>query len=182
MATPYIGEIRLFAGAYTPEGWHICDGSTLLIQQNELLFAVLGTIYGGDGRTTFGLPDLRGRLPIGMGPAVGNPSAGGTSAYTLAQTGGALTVTLTEAQLPNHTHSLMALTGAATQTSPVGNMLADPTDSFNSYVPYTQGTTMRVLATGSLLPTGGNQAHTNVMPTMPMTFIIALNGIFPSST
>ncbi|MBP2312714.1 phage tail protein [Azospirillum soli] len=182
MAEPYVGEIRLFAGNFAPNGWHLCDGSLLAIPQYELLYALLGTTYGGDGRTTFGLPDLRGRLPIGTGSANGDPNQGGTSAYTLGQTGGATTVTLTEAQLPSHTHLLTATSTPATQTSPVGGILADPTDNFNSYIPYSSTGVMRVMANNSLLPAGGNAPHNNVMPTMPLTYIIALVGLYPASS
>lgn len=181
MSAPYVGEIRLFAGSYAPVDWHLCDGSLLSVQTYQALFALLGTTYGGDGRTNFGIPDLRGRLPIGLGNAVGDPNQGGTSAYVLGQTGGATTVTLTEAQIPGHNHSLIATNSPATQTSPVNAIFADPPDTANAYVPYSSTATNRVLATNTLLPTGGNQSHTNIMPTMPLSYIICLLGIFPDT-
>lgn len=174
MASPYIGEIRLFAGLYAPEDWALCQGQLLQINTYQALYSLLGTTYGGDGRTTFGIPDLRGRLVIGTGTVT--PT---TSAYALGQTGGVTSVTLTEAQLPAHTHGLIASTTAATATSPAGAVLADPSDQYNSFINYASGTTMRVMADAALQPAGGNQAHTNMMPSQPLNYMICLVGLYP---
>ncbi|WP_029010453.1 phage tail protein [Azospirillum halopraeferens] len=179
MTSQYVGEIRLFAGNYAPQDWALCNGQLLTIQGNEALFSLIGTIYGGNGTTNFALPDLRGRLPIGVGAANGTVAQGGTSAYSIGQTGGAVTVTLATANLPVHTHTLNASTAAATATSPQGTVLADPSDDFNCYFPYGSTVTNRVMADNALLPAGGNQAHSNVMPTLPLTYIIAVLGLYP---
>jgi microcystin-dependent protein len=179
MSSAYVGEIRVFAGTFAPVNWVLCDGRSLEIRNYEALYALIGTTYGGDGRTTFKVPDLQGRLPIGTGPANGDINKGGTSAYVPGQSGGATSVTLTTAQLPNHTHSLMATTTAASQISPAGQVLADPSDDFNSYIPYNSTVTNRVMADQALSAEGGNSAHDNIMPSMPLTHIICVNGLFP---
>lgn len=179
MASPYLGEIRLFAGIYTPNDWVPCDGSMLAINNFQALYSLLGTTYGGDGHATFAVPDLRGRLPISMGAATGTIPTGGTSQYSLAQTGGVLTVTLAVANIPLHTHSLNASTSAATTTNPTGMVLADPADNFNIYAPYMATSPNRVLADNALLPTGGGQAHVNVMPSLPLIYMICTMGIYP---
>ena len=175
MASPYVGEIRLFAGLFAPENWALCQGQLLQINTYQALYSLVGTTYGGDGRTTFGIPDLRGRLVIGTGTVT--PT---TSAYALGQTGGATSVTLTEAQLPAHTHGLLASTAAATATSPAGAVLADPSDQYNSFINYVSTGTMRVMADADLLADGGNQAHTNMMPSQPLNYMICLIGLYPS--
>lgn len=177
MSDYYVGEIRLFAGTYAPVDWHDCDGTLLSINTYQVLFSLLGTRYGGDGVTTFGLPDLRGRLPIGYGTSGGAD----ISAYTLGQSGGATAVTLTGAQMPLHTHLEMATTNAASSTSPIGNILADPSDSFNLYTPANPTNVSVTMAAGVILPNGGGQAHMNIMPSMAMRYIIALNGTYPFS-
>lgn len=170
MSEPFVGEIRMFAGNFAPRGWAFCDGQLLAVSQNDALFSLLGTIYGGDGRTTFGLPDLRGRLPIhaGSGPGLSNRRLGSK--------GGAENVTLTTNQLPSHTHPL---TGAAQQpnsTSPTGNLLAQSgqTDL------YRQDTPAVNMASTSITSVGGSQSHSNLMPFLCVHFIIALVGIYPS--
>lgn len=177
MSDPYLGEIRVFAGNYAPEGWSLCDGSTLRIAGNEALFALLGTTYGGDGRTTFGLPDLRGRIAISKGQGAGGPIA-----YAVGQSGGAETVTLTVDNLPGHTHGLMAATTAATTGNPIGNILADPADTINLYIPADTSATAKwlPLADGAIGNIGGGAAHENRMPTTAITYIIATQGIFPN--
>ncbi|KPF81965.1 hypothetical protein IP70_22505 [alpha proteobacterium AAP38] len=175
MSDYYIGEIRLFAGFYAPVGWHDCDGTLLKINDYQALYALLGTRYGGDGVTTFGIPDLRGRLPIGYGSSGG----AGISTYTLGQPGGVTTVTLTEAQMPLHTHPEMATTNPATSSTPIGNVLADPSDSFNLYTPANATNVTVTMAAGVIQPTGGGQAHLNMMPSMVLRYIIALNGTYP---
>lgn len=170
MSEPFVGEIRMFAGNFAPRGWAFCDGQLLAVSQNDALFSLLGTIYGGDGRTTFGLPDMRGRIPIhaGHGP--------GLSERRLGAKGGAEKVTLTVNQLPSHTHPLQASTELAQQASPQGNVLAR-TLTFDLY---RQATPTSSMASSSITGTGGSRSHTNLMPFLCIHFIIALVGIYPS--
>ena len=172
MSEPFVGEIRMFAGNFAPRGWAFCDGQLLAVNQNDALFSLLGTIYGGDGRTTFGLPDLRGRIPIhaGTGP--------GLSPRRLGSKGGAENVTLTTNQLPNHNHAMQAVAAAGNATSPQGAHLANAAGGNPFLNPATSTTTnMSGSAVGNA---GGGQSHTNLMPTLCVNFIIALFGIFPS--
>lgn len=170
MSEPFVGEIRMFAGNFAPRGWAFCDGQLLAVSQNDALFSLLGTIYGGDGRTTFGLPDMRGRIPIHAG------SGPGLSPRTLGAKGGAETVTLTNNQLPSHTHNWRAFSGDAQNRTPVDNASAKPTpDIYRETADNLQ--TMKTTMVGQ---TGGSQAHTNVMPFLCIHFIIALFGIYPS--
>ncbi|MFV3131418.1 phage tail protein [Niveispirillum sp. KHB5.9] len=178
MSDFYVGEIRLFAGNYVPAGWQECDGTVLSINSYQALYSLLGTRYGGNGTTNFAVPDLRGRLPIGYGTNGG----AGISSYTLGQSGGVTTVTLTEAQIPLHTHPEVATTNQATSTSPIGNILADPDDAYNLYTPYNTTNNTPSMAATVIQSTGGGQAHTNIMPSMVMRYIIALNGTYPMAT
>ncbi len=169
MSEPFVGEIRMFAGNYAPRGWAFCDGQLLAVSQNDALFSLLGTVYGGDGRTTFGLPDLRGRVPIhpGTGP--------GLSPVRQGQKGGQEDVTLTVNQLPSHNHSYGASSGAAQNTAPSGTALASPTADI-----YANATSLAAMA-GDMIPrVGGGQSHTNLQPFLCINFIIALFGIYPS--
>ena len=170
MSEPFVGEIRMFAGNFAPRGWAFCDGQLLAVSQNDALFSLLGTIYGGDGRTTFGLPDLRGRIPIhaGHGP--------GLSERRLGSKGGAENVTLTVNQLPSHTHPLQASSDAATTANPQGEVLAE-TVSDRVYRSDSGDTNM---ANSSVTSVGGSRSHTNLMPFLCIHFIIALVGIYPS--
>ncbi len=171
MAEPFIGEIRMFAATFNPRGWAFCDGQLLSISQNEALFSLFGTTYGGDGRTTFGLPEARGRVALhqGTGP--------GLSSRALGQKGGVEDVTIIENQLPGHSHEpLKALSDASAQPSASGNMLA--TAGFDVY---------RLAAPASPLATataiteiGGDGSHTNLQPFLCINCIVALFGIFPS--
>lgn len=174
MTDYYIGEIRLWPISRIPVDFHVCDGSLLQISQYQPLYALIGTTYGGDGHSTFALPDLRGRLPVGTGQRPNNQS------YALGQAGGVNSVTLTEAQLPTHTHSLQASKNQATSLQPGGNMLADPSDTFNMYIPYGASQPTLAYANSALNPAGGGQAHENRMPSFALNYIIALNGLFPS--
>jgi microcystin-dependent protein len=173
MAQPYIGEIRMFAGTFAPAGWLFCDGTTLAISENETLFQLIGTTYGGDGQTTFNLPDLRGRVPLHWGT-----SSTGTT-YQLAEQGGVETVTLTTQQMPNHNHLLMATNARGAQTNPGGNLLANSQGTFQ---PYIQEGPDGNLNAGSLQPDGSNQPHENRQSFLCINFIISLFGIFPSPT
>lgn len=167
MAQPYVGEIRMFAGNFAPAGWMFCEGQLLPISENETLFQLIGTTYGGDGQSTFALPDLRGRLPIHQG--------GG---FILAETGGAEEITLTVNQVPAHGHAFLAAGVDGDQVSPGGNV---PANSFNitPYINIAPTGNLNVAAIGS---TGGSQPHTNFQPYLCVSFIISLFGIFPSPT
>jgi microcystin-dependent protein len=172
MAQPYVGEIRMFAGNFAPAGWMFCEGQLLPISENETLFNLIGTTYGGDGQETFALPDLRGRLPIHMG-----------NGFTLAQTGGVEEVTLTVNQLPSHTHVPTCFSengGVGDQQSPAGNFWSATSTGDQIYeTAITNNGTMN----GTLIQaTGGNQPHTNFGPYLCVDFIISLFGIFPSQT
>lgn len=168
MAQPYVGEIRMFAGSFAPAGWAFCDGSLQAISENETLFQLIGTTYGGDGASTFGLPDLRGRVPVHQGPG-----------FVIGQLSGTETVTLTTQQIPTHNHSLIASANIASQQSPSGNVLAQSTVAQM----YIQDVADTPLAANSITPAaGGNQPHENLQPYLCVTFIISLFGIFPSQT
>ena len=169
MANPYVGEIRLFAGNFAPAGWMFCDGSLLSIAQNTTLFQLIGTTYGGDGVQTFGLPDLRSRVPIHMGQGVG------LSNYVLGQNGGSETVTLTASQIPAHTHVLNANSNHGTAVTPTNNVWAGSAD-FSQYAAGPNGT----MSPGAVGLAGSSQPHDNMLPYLGINFIISLFGIFPS--
>jgi microcystin-dependent protein len=162
----FVGEIRLVGFTFPPSGWALCDGQLLPINQNQALFSLLGTNFGGDGKTTFALPDLRGRVPVGAGEAATG------SSYTVGSTGGQETVKLTSSQLAAHAHPIRAHGGASTTTSPVGAVPANG----GKYAP-TQNAQMSSAMAGQ---TGGGQPHENRQPYLTLTYIIALTGIFPS--
>ncbi len=168
MADPYIGEIRMGGWNFAPEGWAFCNGQILAISDNEALFALLGTTYGGDGQNTFGLPDLRGRLPIHQGNS-------GQGPLTFGQSGGAETVTLTTNQIPSHTHILAGTSASSNTASPVGNVLGEAVGGSI----YSGPGNPRAMG-NAIQPTGGNQPHDNMPPYQCVTFIISLYGIFPS--
>jgi len=179
MGTPYLGEMRLFAGNFAPRGWAFCNGQSLSISQNDALFALIGTIYGGDGQNTFNVPDLRGRVPLnqGQGP--------GLSTYTIGQVAGVETVTLSTAQMPAHSHALNATTATGSVTTPGSSvMLATPVEAgvkTSLYVvPGTSAVNQAPMAPQSIGPVGGGQPHENMMPFQSINYIIALEGIFPS--
>ncbi len=167
MGNPFVGEIRMFAGNFAPAGWAFCAGQLLPISENETLFQLIGTTYGGDGQSTFALPDLRGRVPIHKG-----------NGFILAETGGAEEITLSVNQLPAHSHPLVATTSAGTAASPQGNVLA-ASGSSNVYRPAPGAAALAPEAVGSA---GGSQPHSNLQPYLGMNFIISLFGIFPSPT
>ncbi|WP_306029149.1 phage tail protein [Stappia sp. MMSF_3263] len=170
MSEPFVGEIRMFAGNFAPRGWAFCDGQLLAVSQNDALFSLLGTIYGGDGRTTFGLPDLRGRIPIhaGHGP--------GLSERRLGAKGGAEKVTLTVNQMPSHGHPPHADTNIGIESTPTDNVTATST-AVDIYFDGTADSNMRSEA---ITHVGGSRSHTNEMPFLCVHFIIALFGIYPS--
>ncbi|UWP87209.1 tail fiber protein [Dactylosporangium fulvum] len=170
MSDAFVGEIRMFGGAYAPVGWLTCDGSLIAIPDYEVLFNLIGTTYGGDGQTTFALPDLCGRVPLhqGTGP--------GRTGRTLGETGGAETVTLTTANLPPHTHRPAAATASGTLDGPAGAVWATWPNT-----PYAAGPATRVpMHPAALAPAGGGQPHDNLAPYLTVTFIIATGGIYPS--
>jgi len=171
MADPYVGEIRMFAGNFAPRGWALCDGQLLAINQNDALFALFGTYYGGDGRTTFGLPDLRGRLPIhqGQGPGLTRRNIGSKS--------GGETVTVTGNQMPEHSHAI-ASTDAADRGDPGGKLLGD-TGTTPIYAD-AAGSSVSMDASAASRNVGGGQPHTNLMPFLCINFIVSLVGVFPS--
>jgi microcystin-dependent protein len=165
MSQPFIGEIRMFAGNFNPAGWMFCEGQLLPISENETLFTLIGTTYGGDGQSTFALPDLRGRIPIHIGPG-----------FTIAETGGAEEVTLTVQQIPAHNHALLASANNASTANAQGNVLAQTP----SYTPYISGfNPNNAMAPNTVTPVGGSQPHTNFQPYLCINFIISLFGIFP---
>lgn len=170
MSDPFIGEIRMFAGNFAPRSWAMCDGQLLLISQNDTLFSLFGTIYGGDGRTTFGLPDLRGRVPIHYG------SGPGLTPRSIGQKSGVENVSLNTNEMPSHDHPLQASTDIADQTAPAGNVTAQPSAA-DLYFAADPTVPMNANA---VTRTGGSQQHTNVMPFLCVTFIVALFGIYPS--
>jgi microcystin-dependent protein len=171
MSEPYVGEIRMFAGNFAPRGYAFCDGQLLAVSQNDALFSLLGTIYGGDGRTTFGLPDLRGRLPIhvGQGPGLSN--------RTIGQRGGTEEVALSESQIAPHNHPARSASGG-NAISPVGGYWS--TDPGGNSAGYNTGADGSELAATVIGPSGGAQPHDNVQPFLCIGFIIALFGIYPS--
>ncbi len=168
MAEPFLSEIRIMSFVFAPRGWALCNGQLLPINQNQALFSLLGTTFGGDGRVNFGLPDLRGRTPIHVG-----------SGHTLGERGGEQAHTLSIAELPTHTHVLNATSNqATTSTSGTGVMLSKSTGA-NLYA---ADTNLQAMAAGAITPVGGSQAHLNMQPFLILSFCIALQGIFPSPT
>jgi len=168
--SPYLGEIDMVAFNFAPTGWALCEGQLLSISQYDALFNLIGTTYGGDGITTFALPDLRGRVPVAMGQ--GN----GLSNYTIGQLGGTENVTLITNQIPAHTHAANASTSNGTSATPSGNFPAVNNEGIQHYAATSNGT-MNSAAIGA---TGGSQPHNNVQPYLCINFIIALSGVFPS--
>lgn len=164
MSQPYLGEIRLFAGSFAPVGWNLCDGSMLPISQFDALFNLIGTTYGGNGQSTFGVPDLRGRLPFHQG-----------NNFIIGLLSGSETVTLNAQQLPIHTHLAACNTGGAATSSPANALWLNW-----SSTQYTDQPLTSTMPAGALQQTGGNQPHENLMPFLTITFIIALYGTYPS--
>ena len=172
MADPFIGEIRIFAGNFAPSGWAFCDGQLLAVSQNDALFSLFGTMYGGDGRTTFGLPDLRGRIPIhqGQGPGLTNRRLG--------EKAGSETSTVSQAEMPSHTHAVRGTSDFAGDTAPANNLPATVAGG-NLYSDASPGV---ALAGNSVEASGGGQPHANLMPFKCIHFIVALFGVYPSRT
>ena len=169
MSEPYVGEIRVFAGNFAPNGWMFCAGQLLAISENETLFNLIGTTYGGDGQSTFALPDLRGRIPVHQG-----------NGASLAETGGAEDVTLTASQIPAHSHPLQGTNDTATQANPGGQVLAQFSQA--NIFPYLEDEPNVGLAPPAITPVGGSQPHTNFQPYLCINYIVSLFGLFPSPT
>lgn len=170
MAQPYVGEIRMFAGNFPPAGWSFCDGQLMPIAENETLFQLIGTTYGGDGQETFALPNLQSRIPIHFGTGPGGITR------QLAEAAGTESETLTVQQIPAHSHPLLASMGTGTQNAPEGEVLA----SGSSVSIYRPQAPSQPLAAQTISPTGGSQPHDNMVPFMCINFIISQFGIFPS--
>ena len=170
MAQPYVGEIRMFAGTFAPAGWMFCAGQLLPISENETLFNLIGTTYGGDGQSTFALPDLRGRVPVHQG-------TGAQSSFPIGQLGGVETVTLTTAQMPAHSHPMLASSAISTLATPQNNVTGQAAAKL-----YHAGNPSVFLNPQSVTTTGGSQPHDNFQPYLCVSFIISLFGIFPSQS
>ena len=172
MPEPYIGEIRMFAGNFAPNGWMFCEGQTLAISENDALFTLIGTTYGGDGQETFQLPNLASRVPIHMGTG-----PDGTS-YQIGESGGVESVTLSIQQIPIHTHPFLASTDVSNSNAPANQVIAQSTQR----AVYFEANTTTALAPTSITPVGGSQPHENCQPFLCINFIISLFGVFPSQT
>ena len=170
MSEPFVGEIRMFGFGFAPQGWALCNGQLLPISQNTALFSLLGTTYGGDGRTTFALPDMQSRVPVcqGQGP--------GLSSYAEGQAGGAETVALVAAQMPGHAHPVKASSSAADSDQPQGRALARSA----SHIYTAKPDTSTIMNADMLGDAGGSQPHGNIQPYLAVNFCIALTGIFPA--
>jgi microcystin-dependent protein len=173
LADPFVAEIRIFPFNFAPKGWAFCDGQIMPISQNTALFSLLGTTYGGDGKSNFALPAMQGNAPMhpGQGP--------GLSLYDLGQTGGSDTVTLLDSEIPGHSHALMASGQAGEDATPAGETLAR---SVGASLYRTTPTNLIALNLGALAPAGGSQPHNNLMPYLTLSFCIALQGVFPPRT
>jgi|SRR6185312_1962378 len=165
MGTPYVGEIRMFAGNFAPAGWAFCNGQLMAISENEVLFQLIGTTYGGDGQSTFALPNLSSRVPMHTG-----------SGFVIGQTGGTETVTLTTSQVPAHSHVPLCNSGAGSQDDPTGGIWAQQT----SNAPYVNLAPSLNMAQNAIGSAGGSQPHDNMVPFLAINFIISLFGVFPS--
>ena len=172
MSNPFIGEVRMFGGSFAPLGWAFCDGSLVPISENDTLFVLIGTTYGGDGEETFALPDLRGRVPIHQG------SGPGLQTYILGQAAGTETVTITPTQIPSHSHPYTGTLNPAASTSPNNSVFARAAGDV-----YTSDLSAPApMNAQSTSPVGGSQPHDNMMPYLAISFIISLYGIFPSQS
>ena len=174
MADPFVAEIRIFPFNFAPKGWAFCDGQLLPISQNTALFSLLGTTYGGDGKSNFALPDMQGNAPMhpGQGP--------GLSLHDLGETGGSETVTLLESEIPSHSHSLNAVGGFnGTNNDPTNEV---PAKGDAGLLPYTPSGPSLIMALQAIAPAGGDQPHNNMQPYLTLSFCIALQGVFPPRT
>jgi microcystin-dependent protein len=171
MSNPFLAEIRIFPFNFPPQGWAFCNGQVLPISQNTALFSLLGTTYGGDGKSNFALPNMQGNAPMhpGQGP--------GLSLHDLGETGGSDTVTLLESEIPQHSHGLSASNQQGTDQSPINEMFAGGVGGINLYA---APASITPLANATVAPAGGDQPHNNLMPYLTLNFCIALQGVFPA--
>jgi microcystin-dependent protein len=173
MANPFLSEIRIFAGNFAPQGWALCDGTLLPILQNTALYSLLGTTYGGDGQTTFGLPDLRGRTPLQPGQGAG------LSMRVLGESGGDPTVTLIESEMPPHSHTAQAAENTNGSSMDPTNQVWSKSSYIRSQVTLYKASANVSMSPGAVSLSGAGQPHNNMMPYLTLTFIIALQGIYP---
>jgi len=174
MADPFVAEIRIFPFNFAPKGWAFCDGQILPLSQNTALFSLLGTTYGGDGKSNFALPNMQGNAPMhpGQGP--------GLSLHDLGETGGSETVSLLESEIPSHSHSLMAISGfQGSNNDPTAGVLAKGDAGLTPYAP---SGTLVMMSGSAIAPAGGDQPHNNMQPYLTLNFCIALQGVFPPRT
>src|SRR5437868_6438659 len=169
MSSPFVGEIRMFGGNFAPVGWAFCDGALVPISENDTLFNLIGTTYGGDGQSTFALPDLRGRIPLHFGQG-----------FTLAETGGVESITLTVSQIPAHSHPLLGSNSIVSSTDPTNNVGGSITVA--AVFAYGTDAPLQGMSPSAVSSTGGSQPHNNFQPYLCVDFIISLFGIFPSQT
>jgi microcystin-dependent protein len=179
MSQPYIGQILIFGGNFAPAGWALCQGQLMPISENDTLFNLIGTTYGGDGQQTFGLPNLQGRVPLHMG------QGGGLSSYVIGQAGGVESVTLNTQQLPSHNHMANAANAPGNSKTPQGTILSNEggadADKVAIYGPWDiDPANMTTLLSTSVKPAGGNQPHENRQPLLVLNFIISLFGVYPT--
>lgn len=174
MSDPYVGEMRMFAGNYAPPQWALCNGQMLSINGNEMLFSLIGASFGGDARTTFALPDFRGRLPIHQGTGTG------LTPRVMAQSFGSETVTLLTDQMPSHNHTFQATSNIVGQSVPTNNVVGAHNDSDTPYLASPDPTKYQVMNTNVMTTIGASQAHSNMMPFLTLSFIICLVGLYPT--
>jgi microcystin-dependent protein len=172
---PFVAEIRIFPFNFAPKGWAFCDGQILPLSQNTALFSLLGTTYGGDGKSNFALPNMQGNAPMhpGQGP--------GLSLHDLGETGGSETVTLLESEIPSHSHIMTSFTGLGNRLTPVANSISRETGA-TSFVPSTANPALVNMADNAITPAGGDQPHNNMQPYLTLNFCIALQGVYPPRT
>jgi len=172
---PFVAEIRIFPFNFAPKGWAFCDGQLMPLSQNTALFSLLGTTYGGDGKSTFALPNMQGNAPMhpGQGP--------GLSLHDLGETGGSETVSLLESEMPAHSHTAMANAAVGNRTTPAANSISRVTGS-TPFVPGSPAPPLIAMSSSSITPAGGDQPHNNMQPYLTLNFCIALQGVFPPRT
>jgi len=181
MSQPYVGQILMFAGTFAPAGWMQCQGQLVPISENETLFNLIGTTYGGDGQSTFGLPDLQGRVPVHMG------TGGGLSTYIIGQEAGVESVTLTTQQIPQHNHLALSQTAAGADTTPTTTSIlategvSNGTNNPYTYAPFDAATQV-TLPANAIAQAGGSQPHENIQPICAITYCISLFGVYPTPT